>query len=471
MAIAQESGHGAVDVIVIGAGFSGLAAAHRLVAAGKSVLVLEARDRVGGKVHDLPITNGGYVELGGTYVGPCQDRILALAEELDIKTYPTYRTGKTTYYNHGKRTIYDAEGPPLSETTKSQYGRAIGQLDSMAQKLDVHKPWEHSDAPQWDSMTLATWMKENLTDTDGYQLVELSVRSLCSAEPEDLSLLQFLAYIARAGNETNKGSFARLTGVENGAQERRIQGGPQTIARRLAQRLGSVVRLRSPVRRIVLRDGLYHVTGETVSAQSRNVVLALPPPLATRITYSPPLPCRRDQLCQRMPMGSLGKAWAIYDTPFWREEGLNGGAIGMTGTTVQVAFDSSPQDGSYGAIMGFLEASQMRQLDSMTESEIQALVVEDYVSFFGPKARDVQQWVIQRWDHEEFSHGGHFAYCPPNVMTQLGSALTERVGNIFFAGAEASPYWAGFMDGAIRAGEIAADQICQDDHKSAKNKL
>ena len=471
MSVARESGHRTVDVVVVGAGLSGLTAAQKLVAAGKSVLVLEGRDRVGGKVCDKTLANGGYVELGGTYIGPCQDRILALVQELDIKTYPTYINGKSAFYQNGQRSLYGAEGPPLSATAKSQHTRATGQLDFMAQKLNVHEPWEYAEATYWDSMTLATWMENNVTDSDAYQVLELSVRSLCSAEPADMSLLQFLTYIARAGNETTPGTFARLTSVENGAQQRRLEGGPQTIAHRIAERLGSIVKLGSPVRRIVLRSGVYQVSGETFSAHSRNVVLALPPTLATRITYIPPLPSWRDQLCQRMPMGSLGKAWAVYDTPFWREVGLSGSAIGVTGTTVQVAFDGSPQDGSYGAIMGFLEASEMRKLDSMTESEIQALVVEDYITFFGPKARDVKQWVIQRWDNEEFSHGGHFAYCPPNVITQLGSALTERVGNIFFAGAEASPYWAGFMDGAIRAGEIAADQICYDDRKSIKNKI
>ena len=460
-----------VDVAVVGGGFSGLVAAHRLVAAGKSVRVLEARDRVGGKVFDKPLDNGGYAELGGTYVGPCQDRILALAQELDVKTYPTYIKGKSAYFNNAKRSLYGEEGVPISETTGAQYGRAIGQLNSMAAKLEVHKPWQYAEAVHWDSMTLASWMKGCLTDSDAYTLLELSIRSLCSAEPEDLSLLQFLVYIARAGNETTTGTFARLTGVEGGAQERRFQGGPHTIAVRLADRLGDVVKLQSPVRRITLQNGVYEVSGETCTVRSRNVVLALPPPLATRITFKPALPCRRDQLCQRMPMGSLGKAWAIYDTPFWREEGMSGCGLGMTGTTVQVAFDGSPEDGSYGAIMGFIEASKMRELDVMTEAEIEALVVEDYARFFGPKARNVKQWIIQRWDHEEFSHGGHFAYCPPNVLTQLGSALSERVGNVFFAGAEASPYWAGFMDGAVRAGEIAAEQICLDDTSNAKTKL
>lgn len=462
----QQQNYGTADVIVVGAGVSGLAAAKRLVAAGKSVIVVEARDRVGGKVYDKKAANGALFELGGAYVGPCQDRVLELAAELGIDTYLNHNIGQSVFYNAGFRAVYDKGKLPISEDGLSQLTEACKALDSMAQKLDVHEPWRHDESRSWDSVTLASWMKTIIKDTSAYKVLEASIRALLSAEPEDVSLLQFLTYICRAGNETNPGNVARLMGTTNGAQERRLDGGTQLIAIRLAEMLGSIIKLASPVTRIDLKDGIYNVSGANFSARSGSVVLALSPPLATRITYTPPLSPARDQMSQRMPMGSLGKAIAIYSSPFWREEGLNGQAVGISGCTVQTTFDCSPKDGSCGGIIGFLEANEMRRLDSLSEADIQKLVVEDYVNFFGPKARNVEQWIIQRWDHEEYSRGGHFALCPPNVMTQFGKTIRERVGNLFFAGTEASPYWAGFIDGAIRAGEAAADQVCQADLKT-----
>lgn len=463
MSDSQHHNYGNADVVVVGAGFSGLAAAKKLVSAGKTVIVLEARDRVGGKVYDRKAANGALFELGAAYVGPCQDRIMALAAEFGIGTHLNYDIGKGVYFNAGSRVTYEAGNLPLSADGLGQLGEAFQTLDSMAQKLDVYEPWHHHESPSWDSVTLASWMKTCLRDTDAYQVFQASIRALLSAEPEDVSLLQFVTYISRAGDETNPGTLARLIGVKDGAQERRLDGGPQLIAIRLAAMLGKIIKLRSPVSRIDLQDGIYRVSGAKFSARSTSVIVALAPPLATRITYSPPLPARRDQMSQRMPMGSLGKVIATYRSPFWREEGLNGHAIGVSGCTVQTTFDCSPKDGSSGAIIGFLEANEMRRLDPESDDDIQKLVIEDFVKFFGPKARNVTEWIIFKWDLEEYSRGGHFALCPPNVMTQFGKTIRERVGNLFFAGTEASPYWAGFIEGAIRAGESAADQVCQTD--------
>lgn len=453
-----------LDVVVVGAGFSGLAAADRLVKAGKSVVVVEALDRVGGRVYDQKFPNGSVVECGGEFIGPFQDRILEMAKELGVDTFPTYATGKSILHSKSKTTAYDPAGStiPIEAEAVTQLTTAGQTLDQMAHELDAFTPWEHPKAKFWDKGTMASWLETNVPHQEAREIMELSIKTLMSNEPADLSLLQVLCYIRRAGNEKTLGTFRRLTSVGGGAQELRFVGGPQQIAVRLAKRLGNVVKLSSPVRSIHQQDGIYQVSGDQFSFLGRHVVLALSPPLTLRINIQPPLPSRRDQLAQHMPMGSLGKVIAMYKTPFWREEGLSGMAIGLNGTQVQATFDSSPEDGSCGILLGFLEANEMRHFDSKTEEEIQAAIVEDYVKFFGPKARDVESWLIQRWDLEEFSRGGHFAVCPPNVLTQYGAAITEPVGHIYFAGAEASPYWAGFMDGAIRAGEIAADRICSD---------
>lgn len=462
-----------VDVIIVGAGFSGLAAARKLVGAGLSVLVLEALDRVGGKVYDKPLISGGdVVEVGAEFIGPCQDRIAALIAELGIETFPTYHVGKTVSFIEGQRTVYDpaVAGFPMEAAGLVQMGEATATLDAMAETLDPRTPWTHPCADAWDSMTLATWFDQHVPHQKARALLDLTTRTLVSAEPADVSLLQFLTYICRAGNESNPGTLRRLCSVEGGSQQTRCVGGPQAIAVNMAKALGSRgrVQLKAPVRAIRRLTSsttsqvppIYQVSADPgLKVTAHHVVVALSPPLASRILYDPPLPPARDQLSQHMPMGSLGKVIAIYKTPFWREDGLSGSALGLDGVTVQATFDSSPEDGSKGVLLGFCVANAMRHWDRMTEEEIQTAVVEDYVHYFGPRARDVEHWVIQRWDHEEYAKGGHFAVCPPNVLTVYGPAITEPVGNIFFAGTEASPYWSGFMEGALQAGEIAAERI------------
>lgn len=185
------------------------------------------------------------------------------------------------------------------------------------------------------------------------------------------------------------------------------------------------------------------------------------PPMASRIVYDPLLPAGRDQLTQRMPMGSIAKAIAIYPTPWWRNKGLSGQVVGDTGV-VRAAFDNTPANASFGAIMGFLEADEMRALDSKSEEEVKKLVVEDLVTYFGPEAANPTSFLLFRWDLEEFSRGGPVAYGPPGVLTQYGSYLRTPAGNIHFAGTETSPYWTGYMDGAVRSGERAAAEILSD---------
>ncbi|PLB50947.1 amine oxidase [Aspergillus steynii IBT 23096] len=455
-----------VDVAIVGGGLSGLSAAKDLSAAGKSFVVLEARDRVGGRVYNAPVQGGGFTEAGGEFIGPTQDRVLALADYLGLTPFPTYNLGNNTLYRNGSASHYDPNTPTglptgISNDALLQAVAVIGELDRMAGSIDVAAPWKHTNATLWDEVNLQTFADGILTLSDAKFLLELGVGAIWSTNMAEPSLLYIAAYIAAAGNETSVGTLERLIGVTGAAQDSRIRGGTQLLATRLASKLGEEnILLNSAVRGIQKTDGgEYVVKSDAHSITAKHVVVAMSPPLAARITYDPLLPPGRDHLTQRMPMGALGKAVAIYESPWWRAKGLNAQVLSDSGA-VRSTFDSSPPDESFGAIMGFMEADQMRRLDRLTEKEIQDEVVKDYVRYFGPEAANVSSWVIQRWDHEEFSRGGPVAYAPPGVLTRYAEDyLRKPVGGIHFAGTETAEYWTGYMDGAVRSGERVAKEI------------
>ncbi|WP_046734010.1 flavin monoamine oxidase family protein [Streptomyces humi] len=462
-AAATTAGSRTVDVAVVGGGLAGLTAARDLVAGGRTVAVLEARDRVGGRVVNLKLANGGFTEGGGEFIGPTQDRVKALADSLGVATFTTYNTGDNLLYKGGRRTPYDTGGllgsvPPVDAAGLANAAIVQSELDSMAATVPVDAPWTAAKAAEWDKQTFESWLNANAVVPSAKFLLDLACTSIFSAQPRELSLLYVLYYIAAAGNESTPGTLERLTDTANGAQESRFVGGSQQVPIKLAATLGDRVVLGAPVRSVVKSGGSYLVTADGVTVTATRVVVAVPPPLAARITFDPLLPAARDQLTQRMPMGSIGKAIAVYDTPFWRADGLNGQAVSDSGV-VRSTFDNSPPDASYGALMGFIEADEMRAYDAAGEAEIKAAVLADYVNYFGDKAKSPTSFVLQRWDNEGFSRGGPVAYAPPGVLTAYGAALREPVDGVHWAGTETSTFWTGFMDGAVRSGERAAREV------------
>ncbi|CRG85601.1 hypothetical protein PISL3812_02646 [Talaromyces islandicus] len=455
-----------VDVAIIGGGLSGLSAARDLVEAGKSVVVLEARDRVGGRILNHQLPNGDVVEMGAEFIGPTQDRVIALADELGISLFSTYDHGNNTFYLNNTRYSYAGDIgagslPPISDEALLQLVPVIQAINSMASELDPNTPWDHPNASVWDSQNFASWAAPLAPHPDAQFVLQLAWTSTLSTEWIEPSLLYTLAYVAAAGNQTTKGSLERLLGVQGGAQEKRAVGGTQLLATKLAERLGeSVVVLNAPVRRIQKNDdNRYTVTADNHSSfTAQDVVVAMSPPMASRILYEPPLPSHRDQLTQRMPMGALGKVHAIYESPFWRPMGLNGQVLSDSGS-IRSVFDSSPPNGTIGVLMGFIEADEMRLLDTLSEAEMQDRIIKDLVRYFGPQAANVTSCVFQRWDLEEFSRGGPVAYAPPGLLTQYGPALKTSIGGIHFAGTETAEFWTGYMDGAVRSGERVAKEI------------
>ena len=447
------------DVVVVGAGLSGLVAARAIARAGHSVAVVEARDRVGGRMLDRAIPGGELVDLGAEFIGPTQNHIRALVDDLGIATFPSHTTGKNVYIAGGRRTLYADTGPtgsaPPDVGLLADLLLAIPRLNSMSLKVPVDAPWDAPGAAQLDSESLETWLRRNALGKPFLDIARAVCRPIFGAEARELSLLFVLFFIAASGDERTPGTFERNFNTRGGAQQDRIEGGTQQIAARLAQGLGRRVIRRSPVRRIVTGRGYADVISDRYVNRARQVIVALPPVLAGRIQYEPGLPSLRDGLTARMPQGHLIKIQAIYERPFWRGDGLNGSSIADVGP-VNVTYDSSPRSGAPGALLGFVGGDEARAFDNLAEGERRRAALGSLARAFGPRALEPIAYLEQDWSKETYARGGPVGIAPPGVLTTYGRALREPVGRLHWAGAEAATYWNGYMDGAVRSGERAA---------------
>jgi monoamine oxidase len=441
------------DVIVVGAGLAGLSAAREVQRRGATVLVLEARDRVGGRTLNEPIGDGKVVEVGGQWIGPGQERIAALAREVGVDTFPTHSAGENMIEFHGKLTRYRGTIPRIGPHVLADVAQAQLKLGRLAKKVPLDAPWEAPNARKLDSQTFWSWLRRNLYTSGGRALIELSIQAVWAAEPADLSLLHVLFYTHSAGG------FDLLLDTEGGAQQDRFVGGSQRISIRMAEQCGDgVVHLSHPVKRIEHGDGGVRVSaGEGVTPTGKAVIVALPPTLTSRIAYDPPLPGHRDQLTQRMPQGSVIKCMAIYDEPFWRDDGLSGMATSDIGPA-KIVFDNSPPDGSPGVLLGFLEGERARVIGRLPAEERRRLIVDGFERLFGPKASKPANFIERSWAEEEWTRGCYGCYMPPGAWTSFGDALRAPIGRIHWAGAETATVWNGYMDGAVQSGVRAAEE-------------
>ena len=440
-----------VDVIVVGAGMSGLAAARSLIRQGKKVAILEARDRVGGRVKAGKLA-GHTIDLGGMWVGPSQTRLLDLLREYHIEIMPQYLKGKGIFEMSGKRVTPEGEGFGFDPPAQAEFDRVLAQIDKMVATVPPDAPWTAPHAEEWDDITLEEWIHENVHNEDVHRFLGAETRVTLTAEPWQVSFLYFLFYL-RSGN-----SFMELESYDKGAQMYLVPESMHQVAAAIGKELEGSLVLGAPVRAISQDAKGVTVLSETGSWQADYAVVALPMPLSSRINYQPSLPPDREALTEQMPMGSVIKYWVAYEKPFWRDHGMNGLVFSDAPSSSAIS-DATPPSGTPGFLVGFIDGRRALRWSGRPVEERKKMVVDLIVNYFGPEGAKPIDYIDQDWPADPWSRGCYGPSMGPGVLTTLGPALRAKFGRIHWAGTETSPIWTGYIEGAIRSGERAAADV------------
>ncbi|MDQ1402708.1 MAG: monoamine oxidase [Actinomycetota bacterium] len=445
-----------VDVCVVGAGFAGLTTARRLTEAGQSVVVLEARDRVGGRIWTQHLPDGSPVDRGGAWLAPKHDAIFGLAGEVGVSTYKTWVKGAHLLIDGDRTRRYTGLIPKISPLAIISIVLAQAKIDRLAKKVPLETPWAAKKAHEWDNQTVAAYLEHTGIRTSiARDLFEMAVRGLFTGDLNDTSFLHLL-FLVRG-----HGSINTLFSIEGGSQENMVVGGAGSIARRVADDLGAAVRLNAPVRSIhQTTDRVTVEAGEAsdIVVDSRRAVVTVPPALVLDIDFDPVLPDDRRTLYSQAVAGPESKTIIVYDEPFWRTDGFSGQSA-QPRSASEVTLDASPASGSPGVIASFTFGAVADRIDTLPPAERRQAVLDALTARFGPKAASPSEFIETAWWKEEWTRGCSMAHLPPGVLTRFGHLLREPFGRVHWAGTETSTTSHGAIDGAVRSGERAAAEI------------
>ncbi|GAA3527670.1 flavin monoamine oxidase family protein [Nocardioides daeguensis] len=441
------------DVIVIGAGVTGLTAAWRLAEAGQEVVVLEARDRVGGRLRTDVTDQAGApasFEIGGQWVSPDQDALISLLAELGLPTYPRHRDGDSLYVGRDRAARRFAEDLPVSPSTRAAIAELTKKLDELAAAMDPARPWELADARHLDSISLRTWLEEQCDDAEARDNIALYLGPAMLTKPAHaFSALQAVQMAASAG------SFSNLLDADV-ILDRRVVGGLQSVPIELARRLGDRVRLGQDVTHVAwTEEGVVVHVGDDAYA-ARRLVVAVPPTVVRRIRFTPELPAEQRIAREHQSFGLVVKVQAMYPTPFWRADGLDGTAFGPY-ELVHEAYDNTPEGESRGVLVGFVSDVNADAVGALDAEERRERILDALATYFGEQARHPIAYVESDWQHQELTGGAYGTSFDLGGLTRWGHVLRQPVGPIEFGSSDVAGLGFQHVDGAVRVGtEIAA---------------
>jgi len=443
------------DVCIVGAGYAGLTTARRLTQAGKTVAVLEARDRVGGRIWTQQLDSGATVDRGGGWLAPKHDVAHALAAEMDVSTYKTHVAGKHLLVGGGRTRTYKGLIPKISPLAVLTIARAQWKIDRMSKDVPLEAPWTAPKAAEWDSRSVGEYLETTGIRTEiARDLFDMAVRGLHTGDLHDVSLLNLLMLVR--GHH----SLETLFSIEDGSQESLVDGGAGLMAQRMAAELFDAVYLRCPVRGITQQHDNVVVTSDDVIVHAPHVAVTVPPALALEIQFAPALPEDRAALYRGAVAGPESKTLLVYDEPFWRADGFSG-QTSEPGSASEVTIDASPADGSYGTLASFAFSHVAERFDGLPAPERHRVLLDTLSARLGPKAAAPVDIVETAWWHEEWTRGCSMAHFKPGILTSYGHLLREPWGRIHWAGTETATTSHGAIDGAIRSGERAAREILE----------
>ena len=441
------------DVCVVGAGFAGLAAARQLAQAGREVVVLEARDRVGGRVWNRELPEGPVISAGGSWLGKGQERMFDLCREVGLEVYPQYEQGDQILRLDGVNHRYRGLIPKIGPAAVASLGVAFMRLDRMARRLPADAPWRAHGARALDARTLGEWLSNpvNLPSPTARTLARASMNLVFCADPAEVSLLGALVQ-ARGG-----GGFSYYTDSRR-TETHLVDGGAPELARRMAERLGDAVHLSCPVRQITHNGTDVEVRCDALTVRAGRVIVATPPLLAGRIAFDPPLPADHHHLLQRVVPGAVFRVHTVYPEPFWREQLLSGQTLAPQ-SPVSVTIDQTPRSGRPGVLSTFAFGPGALEMGRLEPKERRDVWLKALAERFGPQAQSPTGYLETDWSAEPWSRGGMVGHVPPGALTSYGPALRRPVGRIHGASTETATLMHGLMEGAVRSGERAAREV------------